>query len=435
VSTGTNVLNFGDYDSPGTTTVNGSITDSTAQSQPGLIVAVAFYGGGQLRLLGPNNYSGGTAIVESGYLLLGHDNALGTAAQTLTISGYSPTVAATGAARTIPAAISVIVGAEAFVALGGFGQAITFNGTVDLGGATRSITVRSDATFAGAVSNGGIIKLGPATLTLAASGGNTYAGPTTINAGTLSVTNTTGSATGTGPVTVNGGSLFGTLRGTGIISGPVTINAGPTAAQNAVISPGTPTTNGSSTLTLNGGLALHGTYNATIDPNGTASSLLTIAGILDLTGGSARSTSRSRQRVRRVRRTRWRPSASSTARSPPPISPRVMWSITTRRRSPLHPCRNPRSCWSSAPRGRRCAGGGGDESRPSPFQRPPGEELAVWFCEMVEMPRLRDCLYEIISRIPAWFCGLFRSRSSQRSPGPTGLTHVAGPAGELGGGG
>ena len=54
------------------------------------------------------------------------------------------------------------------------------------------------------------------------SGANTYTGGTTVSAGTLLATNTSGSATGTGVVTVSAG----TLGGSGIISGAVTIGTG-----------------------------------------------------------------------------------------------------------------------------------------------------------------------------------------------------------------
>ena len=67
---------------------------------------------------------------------------------------------------------------------------------------------------------GALAKIGGGTLTL--SGSNSYTGGTTITAGTLVVSNKTGSGTGTGAVTVNGG----TLGGSGTLSGAVTVNSG-----------------------------------------------------------------------------------------------------------------------------------------------------------------------------------------------------------------
>lgn len=78
---------------------------------------------------------------------------------------------------------------------------------------------------------GKLIKSGSGTLTLA--GSNEYTGGTSVDEGTLMITNTSGSATGNGVVNVNNG---GVLSGTGSIGSLVNINEGATisTADNAL---------------------------------------------------------------------------------------------------------------------------------------------------------------------------------------------------------
>lgn len=127
--------------------------------------------------------------------------------------------------------------------ISGTGSANT--GTLDLGGATRTITVEStntgvnlpgsDANIETVIQNGGIIKEGSRALIL--SGTNTYTGGTTVNNGEV---NLQGSLAA-GAVTV--GKEFGSLTdaailsGTGTIAGAVTIGDGNCAI--GVLAPGT----------------------------------------------------------------------------------------------------------------------------------------------------------------------------------------------------
>jgi autotransporter-associated beta strand protein len=106
------------------------------------------------------------------------------------------------------------------------------SGLVLLGGNSLTVGSGLSSIFSGLIQDGGasagiggaFVKSGQGTLTLSAA--NTYTGGTTINQGTLSVGNATGSATGTGSVQL----IRGTLAGTGTISGPVTVAAGTASA-------------------------------------------------------------------------------------------------------------------------------------------------------------------------------------------------------------
>ena len=96
---------------------------------------------------------------------------------------------------------------------GGYFAGIISDGTQDITGTVQN---------AGA--GGAVTKAGTGILTLAGNG-NTYTAGTTIEQGTLLVTNTAGSATGTGPISVMSG---GALGGTGFVApqGNVDVQSG-----------------------------------------------------------------------------------------------------------------------------------------------------------------------------------------------------------------
>lgn len=124
---------------------------------------------------------------------------------------------------------------------------VTPSGTLDLGGATRTITIggvtsasNTSATIETVIRNGGIIKQGANALLLR--GTNTYSGGTTINAGRIVAYND--SALGTGAinvnangelsaanitfsknVTLNGGALSGAAGTTSAFSGTIDVTA------------------------------------------------------------------------------------------------------------------------------------------------------------------------------------------------------------------
>ena len=137
--------------------------------------------GGLVYLSNANTYQGGTTLTV-GAICIGNSASLGTG--TVTFNG--------GILSSWTAAAYTLSNAVAFTGNGTIGNnlgtgTLTFSNTVNLGGATRTLTAQvASAVFNGVVSNGGINKAGAATLTLG-NIANTYTGVTQVQGGTLSV--------------------------------------------------------------------------------------------------------------------------------------------------------------------------------------------------------------------------------------------------------
>jgi autotransporter-associated beta strand protein len=225
-------------------------------------------GAGTLTLSGTNNYTGPTTV-NGGTLAAGSTTAFGTNSAMTLNNNSGAGIDITGFNNSI----------GSLTGGGGTG------GNVTLGGATLTIggDGTSPAAYGGAISGTGgkITKTGAGTLTLSGNS-NSYTGGTTVGAGTLLATNTSGSATGTGSVTLNSGT-YGTLGGTGIISGAVD-------ATNGTLTPGisgpgklTTTAASATALTMNASSVLNvdvGTLSDTIACTGAASNV-TIAGTVN----------------------------------------------------------------------------------------------------------------------------------------------------------
>jgi fibronectin-binding autotransporter adhesin len=160
-------------------------------------------------------------------------------------------------------------------------------GLVQLGQTTLSVgSNNSSTTFGGMINDAGggangsgsLTKTGSGTFTL--SQANTYTGKTTVVAGTLLVTNRTGSATGTGPVIVNGG----VLGGTGKISGAVTVGS---ATRFGTIAPGLVGRTGRLTTSSTITFKQFGIYNADLDSNSVKADQVVATGVTITSGATA----------------------------------------------------------------------------------------------------------------------------------------------------
>jgi fibronectin-binding autotransporter adhesin len=148
-------------------------------------------------LNGANTYSGGT-ILNAGEVQFNNNLALG--AGLLTINGGA--LAARIAGRTLTNAVTVN-GDFTLNSANAGGNSMTLSGNVDLGAATRTITVASTANpsgfMSGIISGGnssvGLIKSGGSVLVL--SGVNTYSGDTRIVAGSIQLGTNTAAPAGT----------------------------------------------------------------------------------------------------------------------------------------------------------------------------------------------------------------------------------------------
>ena len=228
--------------------------------------------GGNTILTGDNTFTGGV-ILTSGSIGVGHGNALSTG--TITAAGGG--LFASGTARVITNDITFTGGLIADGA-----NDLEFNGPLNLGGSTRTITVNNTATttLSGPISstvlagNNAWTKSGTGILVIP--GANSYDGSTTVNAGTLKVTNGSGSATGQGTVNVT---ATGVLGGNGTVAA-ISLSSGGAVAPGASIG----TLN-----TTNATFGAAGVYKFEVQDSGEgiASDLLNVNNTLAITATAA----------------------------------------------------------------------------------------------------------------------------------------------------
>jgi fibronectin-binding autotransporter adhesin len=307
VKTSSGTLRFagGGNNAPGPVAVNGGTLELAKTGGANALGTDALsLNGSTVRLLAANQIPDATPVsigstLSSTLELNGFTETLGGA--TLTQSGtFNSSILATGADGTLVLTGSLFLHNNASstfnlnrnILITGTGtrSAAASDGTLDLGGANRTIHVdtttvganenNANATIETRIINGGIVKTGPRTLFLTHPD-NTFAGGLSINEGTVSVTNF--GALGTGPVTFahsGGGSAaldFGTATGT--LGGDLTVSGSGGGSASIVFSAPAP-----QSLTLTGNIELES--NLTVDVvngslNDEGGALLDLTGTID----------------------------------------------------------------------------------------------------------------------------------------------------------
>ncbi len=277
VTTGTGTLTLG-----GTVTTSASASSATIAGNLGLgairtftindgiatddllitaVVSGAFNltkgASGTLVLAGSNTYTG-TTTISTGQLIVTSNNGLGTSVGSTTVASgatlglrggvtYSTieAVSINGTGVSAAGAIKNISGNNSFAGpitltaastIGSVtaGDALTLEGTIANGGFTTTFNGAGNTVANGVISGtAALTKSGAGILTLAAA--NLYAGATTVSAGTLRVTNSSGSATGSGAVSVSSGAVLdganaGGITGTSTIANGASLTPGIGAA-------------------------------------------------------------------------------------------------------------------------------------------------------------------------------------------------------------
>lgn len=145
--------------------------------------------------------AGGNWKLSAGTMRVGANGFSGTGTLTLNAGTFSSDSNLAGGSRDI--ANATVIGGNITIGDATNNGGLSFNTTVDLGGAARTLTMSSDVAFNGIVSNGGISKAGSGTLSLV--NVNTYSGATVISAGTM---NLLGSIAASSSTTVTGSTLI-----------------------------------------------------------------------------------------------------------------------------------------------------------------------------------------------------------------------------------
>ncbi len=260
-----------------TLVINGVISSTSS-------VALTMTNPGNFTLNGANTYTGTTNWNNASTIAtLGNKSALGSSTLSLTVSNTIKAGADLTGSNKVMNAIT-FSGSATPVFKNDLGYNLELGGTVNLGGAARTLVSHTGQTiFSGVISNdggGGLTISASNGGSVVLSGANTYTGATTVSAGTLLVN---GSTAASSAVTVASG---GTLGGSGTVNGATSVSSGGTLA------PG----NSPGLLTFGSNLTLASGSNSVFEINGTTrgttfdavnvAGLTTYGGTFTLTFGS-----------------------------------------------------------------------------------------------------------------------------------------------------
>jgi autotransporter-associated beta strand protein len=247
--------------------------------------------GGRLTLSGSNSYSGGT-VVAAGSIVGTTDSLQGTITNnaavefTQTASGtYASTMSGSGSLTKTGTGTVILAGANTYsgsttisagtLQVGNGGTAGALGGSGSIANAGTLAFNRSDAiTLSRAITGtGSLVQQGPGNLILSAT--STFTGPTSVNAGRLSVNG----ALGNTAVTVQSG---GELGGSGSIVGALAILSGGTLSPGNSIA----SLSGGATSFAAGAIFGYEVDSSLLGSLGTAADLLVVSGNLDIASGA-----------------------------------------------------------------------------------------------------------------------------------------------------
>ena len=246
---------------------------STTGTPWGLIKAGTY----TLNLATANGYRG-TTTLQQGVLQLGVPSVGAVGAITASALGPDALVLEGGTLSSDGTTARSILNRATFGGNLAFGDVtnngeLTFTAEMDLGAATRIVTLNSDVEISGVVSNGGLTKAGSGTLSL--NGVNTYAGKTTVAKGILAFSS--GNASATADQALGHGANVD-LGVAGTSSGILQYTGGATTLAKSINALG----NGSDTIQNSGSGLL--TLSGTLTKNGTTLTLKGGSGGIAITG-------------------------------------------------------------------------------------------------------------------------------------------------------